>query len=58
MQRAVMRVSSLCILAAIYAQVMKGSRFAGVIRMVLGLEIFATLFGVLRELMQNVVRWS
>ena len=58
MQQAVMCISSLCILAAVCSQVMKGSRFAGVIRMVLGFEISRSLLPLLSELVRGVIEWS
>lgn len=58
MQQAVICISSLCILVAICGQVMRGSRFAGVIRMVLGLEISRTLFLILSELVRGAIEWS
>ena len=58
MRQSVSSVSCLCILAAICGQVMKGSRFAGALRMALGLEISRTLLMMLDELVQRMIEWS
>jgi len=58
MRQAVISISGLCILAAVCGQIMKDSRFAGVIRMALGLEISRVLFLMLSELVRGVVEWS
>ena len=58
MRQAIQSVSNLCILAAFCGQLMKDSRFAGVIRMVLGLKISDSMFRILSELAQSVIEWS
>lgn len=58
MQRAVERISRLCILAAVCGQLMKESRYSGMIRMALGLEISLMVFSILEVFVRGVCEWS
>lgn len=58
MQQAVVSISGLCIMAAVLGQLMKDSRYANIIRIVLGLEISRAVFAMLNSLVRGVVEWS
>ena len=58
MQQAIIGLTSLCILAAVCGQIMNRSRYSGVIRMALGLEITRTLYKFLNGLVQGIIEWS
>lgn len=52
MKEAVMRVSALCLTAALYEQLIEGGSFFKTLRLALGLEAVLTLFDALERCLE------